>query len=213
GQVTKITLMRLGEGSACTASQRGSLSQVLTHEIAHVLGLNQQHGGVAARSSPLTSTGCTSYLPTGQGYGNLTAQVCYHEVETIIRARNGSGYVYDSAFYSAPLAYSTNVTPRAVSVEAGSNQSFAVSDWYLKPYGSLANGTASLNWVVFDTTKAKIISAGVVQGRPAAVGQGPVTVYLRGGTVPTGHDWWTPFRERGDSIKLTVTEPPPPPPP
>jgi len=70
-----------------------------------------------------------------------------------------------------------------------------------------------LDWYVFDTTKAKIISAGVVQGRPAAVGQGPVTVYLRGGAVPTGYDWWTPFRERGDSIKLTVTAPPPPPPP
>jgi len=213
GQVTKITLMRLGEGSACTASQRGSLSQVLTHEIAHVLGLNQQHGGVAARSSPLTSTGCTSYLPTGQGYGNLTAQVCYHEVETIIRARSGTGYAYDSSFYSAPLTLSTNVTPRTVSVDAGNSHTFSVSEWYLKPYGSLANGPTSLSWVTFDTTKAKVLAAGVVEGRQGAVGQGPVKVYLRGGALPTGHAWWTPFRVRGDSIALTVTAPPPPPPP
>lgn len=90
GQVAKVVLYRLGDGSACVSHQRGSLVQALTHEIAHVLGLNQQHGGPAARSSPLTSSGCTSYIPPGSGYGNLTANVCYHEVETIIRARSGT---------------------------------------------------------------------------------------------------------------------------
>lgn len=208
-----ITLTQYVPTVTC-GGQRGTLEQVLTHEIAHLLGLNQQHGGSFARSSSLTSTSCTSYIPLGSGFGNLTTNVCYHEVETIIRARNG-GYTYDEAFYSSPLAQSTDVTPRVTSVEAGSTKSFDVSNWYFKPSGSVARNVASLTWTSAIPARASIVSDGVVAGETAGVGQNPVIIRLRGetGSLPSGHQFWTPFRDRGDSISITVTAPTPPPPP
>lgn len=109
GSVERINAFK-GAFTTCQNFQRGTLTQVLIHELSHVLGPNQQHGGSAARTSSLTvAPTCASNLPTGSGDGNLSNSVCYHEVETIIRARNGTGYVYDPLFYTSPLAFGTSV--------------------------------------------------------------------------------------------------------
>ena len=56
-----------------------------------------------------------------------------------------------------------------------------------------------------------MVSAGVVQGQQAGVGQGPTTIRLSGlnGSLPAGYQFWTPFKSRGDSVTVTVTAPPP----
>lgn len=205
-----------GATTACQNFQRGTLTQVLVHELSHVLGLNSQHGGPASRNSTLTGgVNCASYLPVGSGDGNLGGTVCHHEVETIIRARNGSGYDYDQTLYTSPLAFGTNVTPRETLVDSGSTVSFAVSSWSLQPSGSVARTVTSVTWTPVIPGRVSIPSDGVVKGEPAGIGQPATTVRLTGrsGSLPSGNQFWTPFKNRGDSVKVTVTVPPPPPPP
>jgi len=204
-----------GATAACLNFQRGTLTQVLVHELSHVLGLNSQHGGVAAQTSLLTGGGrCASYITPGSGDGSLSNTVCHHEVETIIRARNGTGYVYDQTLYTSSLAFGTNVTPRETSIDAGSAASFTVSSWSLKPSGSVARTATSVTWTPVIPGRVSIPSDGVVKGESAGVGRPATTVRLTGraGSLPAGHQFWTPFRDRGDSVKVTVTAPVPPPP-
>lgn len=212
GIIEKIDILK---GTYCNNFQRGTATQVLVHEISHVLGLNPGHGGPYAYSSSLTGgVACASYIPAFSGDGHLGDIVCHHEVETIIRARNGNGYVYDSTFYTSKLAFGTDVTPREASVDSGSTKSFAVSSWSLKPSGSVARTATSVTWTPVIPGRVSIPSDGVVKGESAGVGRPATTVRLTGraGSLPAGHQFWTPFRDRGDSVKVTVTAPVPPPP-
>ncbi|HET9064284.1 MAG TPA: hypothetical protein VFN22_00490 [Gemmatimonadales bacterium] len=213
GIIEKIDILK---GSYCNNFQRGTSVQALVHELAHVLGLNPDHGDTYARNSPLTGgTACASYIPGGSGDVSLGGYVCHHEVETIIRARNGSGYVYDPTFYTSKLAFGTDVTPRATSVDSGSTVSFTVGAWFMQPSGSEVRTASSVEWTSTVPTRVSKVSDGVLRGESAGVGQPATTVRLTGraGSLPAGHQFWTPFRDRGDSVKVTVTAPVPPPPP
>lgn len=196
----------------CVGKQTGTLETILTHEFSHVLGWDASHGGAQARSSSLTNTGCTTFLPKPEESAEISGSVCYHDVEAILRAQTGLGSMLTATYFTQRILTGTNVSQLVLEVPQGTSKGVGLTGWMAKPFGAVVRDSNSVYWSTTNPAVATVSSSGVVNG----VSQGDtVKLFLKAnpGYVPSGYHLWTGFRVRGDSIRVVVTPPPPPPPP
>ncbi len=195
----------------CVGKQNASLPTILVHELSHVLGWDASHGGDPARSSSLTNTGCTTFIPKPSEGGGISGSVCYHDVEAILRAQIGSGSMSSSTYFSQPILSGTNVNPRSVVLPEGTDTTFTLTSWLAQPFGSASQNNSSVTWSSNNTNAVTVTQAGIATGVDSG---GSAKLFLKGksGAVPSGYHLWSGFALRGDSVTVTVGGPPPPPP-
>jgi hypothetical protein len=196
----------------CGSDRRAPRQNIVTHELAHVVGWNGGHGPDFAKSGPLTAGLCTTFLPTDTILlveNPVPGSVCYHEVEPIFRARMDGGWAPDSLLLAQPLLVGVVTSPGIISgLVAGDTAELNVTHWRSMPGGGpVSRGNSSVDWSSKNTSIAQIPTNGKVLG----VAAGTTSVRLRGlqAAVPSGYQLWRPFRDVGDSVKTFVAPPPP----
>lgn len=203
-----IDTIFLTPAASCGSIQTGPREVVIRHEVAHVLGWDQSHGGFPARNSSVTGpyTGrCTTFLHLSKNDGPIPPGVCPHEVEVINRAYTSGWTADQNGLYDQEMLLRTDAS-RTLSVAVGATATIATPHWVSWPSDQLVSRTAyDLSWTVTPSTIAAVTGTGVVTGSQAGTG----AVWLRAqSAAPSGFGMWTPFRLRGDSVELTVTAPP-----
>ena len=200
-------IIRAANGGACNNVNTGTLAITIRHELAHVLGWSNQHGGGNARTA-LTAD-CTTFLPRAGVEGSfIPTGVCYHEVEPIFRAYTQESL--ETFFYSTPIIYETDVYPKLIdSLAPQATRQLNVSAWRWNDPSSSApsRGWTDHSVSTSSASIATISSTGLVTG----VGSGTAIIWLSPSnpTPPAGATFWTPFRDRGDSVKVVVMPPTP----
>lgn len=207
GRVDRVEVWPSGNAN-CVGKKTAGLATILVHELSHVLGWDASHGGDPARSSSLTNTGCTTFIPKPSEGGGISGSVCYHDVEAILRAQIGSGSMSSSTYFSQPILSGTNVTPRSVALPEGTDATFTLTSWLAQPFGSASQTNSSVTWSSDNTSDVTVTQAGVATGVDSG---GSAKLFLKGksGSVPSGYHLWSGFALRGDSVTVTVTGPPP----
>lgn len=196
----------------CGSSRRAPRQNIVTHELAHVVGWNTGHGPDFAKAGPLTAGLCTTFLPTDSvllAENPVPGSVCYHEVEPIFRARMDGGWAPDSVIFAQPLLVGVVTSPGSISgLVAGDTALLNVTHWRSMPgAGTVARDNATVLWSSKNTLIAQVPTNGKVFG----VAVGTTKVRLRGlqTSVPSGYQLWRPFRDVGDSVAVSVVAPPP----
>lgn len=210
GKTANVSEVRIFPASApdCASSETGSLLAVVTHELGHVLGWNGGHGPPFAALSSVTGaqTGrCTMFIRPGFP---LSANVCHHDVEPIIRARLGGGWLQgDSALFAEELLVSTDAPETELTLEVGESLAVVLSGWRQSPsFGLLTRSASDLDWSSNTTAVATVSSSGKIFG----VSPGTAKVFMRAPASVAGFEVWTPFKDVGDSVLVRVIQPPPP---
>jgi hypothetical protein len=207
GRVGAVIIYRASSGS-CSSKKTGQLQPVLRHELAHVLGWNSAHGGLPG-SRTSTTENCVTFLPAKESAEEMTANVCYHDVEALFRAKaSESGWTYDEDYFTSPILWTTNA-PSSESVPATTSEQISMSQWYASPSGQQSRSHSHLTWAesspLFSVDGTGTVIAGSTEGSGM--------LYLKAtSTPPSGYLIWSPFKDRGDSVTIVVTEAPPPPP-
>ncbi len=192
GNVTGNTLT-LVSGSGCnTYTNKGSLTDVLTHELAHAYGWT---GSTAHRAGVSgASDHCAVTLPAD---GSLNPQVCAHEIEGAAAAY-GLRTFDDQAFWTKEFAVSSSALS-SVSITQGATYQYAAPLWQLDR-GGTASG--SFTWQSANPSIATV-SGGLVTG----VSPGTAMLYLQGGTSST-YLTTNRFETNAGSVTVTITAPP-----
>lgn len=113
--------------SRCVGRQTGSLVTILTHELSHVLGWDGSHGGDQARNSPLTNVGCTTFLPKLEEGAAISGNVCYHDVEAILRAQIDQEAMSTATYFTQPILSGTNVSRLVFEIPRGTTTNVALT--------------------------------------------------------------------------------------
>lgn len=204
-----ITTIVLTPAASCGSIQTGPRDVVIRHEVAHVLGWDQGHGGDPARNSSITgpySGRCTTFIHKSKNDGPIPPNVCPHEVEVINRAYTDGWSANQNGLYDQEILMKTDALSTK-SVDVGGSAMIAAPHWVSWPSDQMVSRTQNdVGWTVVPSTRASVTDEGLVTGSQVGAG----LVWLRAkSAAPAGYAMWTPFRLRGDSVVLTVTTPPP----
>lgn len=189
----------------CSGAKSADLTTVITHELSHVLGWNSAHGGYPGSLTSLTQD-CATFTADPADSGPLSGNVCLHDVEALFRARlNSNGWPYDPDYFSTPILWTTNA-PAHDSIPASSVAQIPMTQWVPLPGTPVNRSHSHLTWTESTALFSVDGSGNVTTGATL----GSAKLFLKAtSTPPSGYLVWTPFKEKGDSVTVTVITPPP----
>jgi hypothetical protein len=199
GGVTGALNVYLSSHPDCTTRKTGGLTAVLTHELSHILGWNSGHGGDSAVTS-LTEN-CTTFNVKFGTPAPINESVCLHDVEALFRAHaSGSGWSYSYTYFQSPILWTTNA-PDNTNIPASSSAQIAMTQFVPLP-GTAANRSHThLTWSESTSLFSVDGSGNVTTGSPL----GSAKLFLKAtSSPPSGYLIWTPFKDKGDSVTVTV---------
>jgi len=122
------------------------------------------------------------------------------------------GYLPPSDYYTKPILWGSNVSPRNLAISQTTSQQLNQSVWYATQSANLSVANSSGQYVSTPSTNFVTVST---SGLVTAIGAVNATgfIKLRASNDPVNYTAFTPFRLNGDSIAVNITDPPPPPPP
>ena len=206
GETTVGDSGRVGEviiyadvGENCNTKKTGTLSAVIRHELAHVLGWNKSHGGASARTS--VTEDCVTFLPSKDSVAVMSENVCLHDVEALFRARaSGSGWAHSGAYFTSPILWTTNA-PDNTNIPASSSAQIAMTQFVPLPGTAVSRSHSHLDWVESTSLFSVDGSGNVTTGSLL----GSAKLFLKAdASPPSGYLIWTPFKDNGDSVTVTV---------
>jgi hypothetical protein len=199
GGVTGALNVYLSSHPDCTTRKTGGLTAVLTHELSHVLGWNSGHGGDSAVTS-LTEN-CTTFNVKFGTPAPINESVCLHDVEALFRAHaSGSGWPHSFTYFQSPILWTTNA-PASTSIPVSSSAQVAMTQFVPLPGTAVSRSHSHLSWVESTALFSVDGSGNVTTGSTL----GSAKLYLKAtSSPPSGYLIWTPFKDKGDSVTVTV---------
>lgn len=187
----------------CSNKKTGSLTAVLTHELSHILGWNSGHGGDSAAA--VLTENCTTFNVKFGTPDPINASVCLHDVEALFRAHSsGSGWPHAWTYFRSPILWTTNA-PDHDSIPVNSSAQIPMTQWVPLPGTPVNRSHSHLTWTESTALFSVDGSGNVTTGGTL----GSAKLFLKAtSTPPSGYLVWTPFKEKGDSVTVTVITPP-----
>jgi len=185
------TLTLLSGSSACAAYNRGSVQDVVAHELSHAYGWDSDAHKKGATG---IADHCAVFLHDNH---TLNSQVCAHEIEGAA-AGYGLRSFDTNDFWDKDFAVSSS-TMSPTSIVAGTTYQYSAPTWILERGGSVAG---SFSWYS-STPSVATVSNGLVTG----VSPGTALIFLRGDGSTTYH-MTQRFELQAGSVTVTVTAPP-----
>lgn len=197
--VSKVLEVNNETHSPCAnAPNRGSIGDMLIHEMAHVWGWEGgsnigHNGGVAG-----VSDHCALALPSS----GLNTTICAHNIEGGL-AGYGLRSLSSSNFWSTPFVTGHNGpgSYAAVSVQEGDTHSLTLGSLQKERGGSLSGGWQLLS---SNTSVATVSSSGLI----TAVDSGTTTITVKP-TTGSGYFLTSAFAASSRTVQVTVTPQPP----
>ena len=195
-------VITLFSGTACTTN-RSSLVNVVTHELGHTLGFES---GAHAGGTQDVSSHCVMELALVAP--NINATPCQHEVEKIYAAY---GIVPLSGitafFYSLPIITGVNA-PASISLQVDASTTITPTQLLFARGGAQGPaplGGVQLTWGISNPTFATVQN-GAITGIRA--GSPTVSITVNALTIPSQYQLGGLFKQYGQLIGVTVTNPP-----
>lgn len=203
----------------------GSWGAALRQELVGILGWSEDVEKVPDRFEQGLTTHCVAYLD--KFVRVINDQVCVHEAEGVVLAyRNLESTVTDPGnFWRDSVYMHVRIKADTNSLSTVDTVQVVADTFYSGGFGGggmpaqmAASGhipiakptNGSVTYSSSNSTFLAYLSAGRFRG----VSPGTAWARAKPSCAPsTKTRWWLPFKERGDSIPLTVVAAPPPPPP
>ncbi len=219
-----------GDPQSCQINAHtGTWSVAYRQELAGIIGWSEsveQNG--AALFEPGLTTICVLYLDNTQPNGSrfINPSVCAHEADGIILAyRAETATVGTGRMFRDTLYMHVALSPAAATIQVGDSVRVLADSFYSGGLGT--GGPPALTQVQGHIPVAKSVPPGGVswfsrsssaasRGNGWFIGsaQGSAWVGARANGSPSAATrWWSPLKQRGDSILVSVNPAPPPPPP
>ncbi len=214
-----------GSLSCNQGASTGTWGAALRQELVGIIGWGENVEQAPDRFQQGLTTHCVAHLSKNPRV--INGQVCVHEAEGVVLAyRNLESLVTDpDNFWRDSVYMHARVKGPVGTITVGDTIAVLADTFYSGGFGSggipaqmAASGHIPIakptNGQVLYSSNNTPVLAQVSGGLFRAVTAGSAFVRARPSSGPsTLTRWWLPFKERGDSIALTVAAAPPPPPP
>lgn len=199
-----IDLFVLGTSNCMvTNSLHGDIATVLAHELSSVIGWaeNVEDRGVAGVSDEF----CVSTFPGNKIVGPLSTNMCYHDVNGIMRLYRFGTVELGEDYWSTKILATTDVALAASAVDSG--QSVSISAQWLSagPHAQytdfVAYGPGNYSTSFSPSGVASRIGNTI---RGDAVGS--VNITFRPGSMPNGYALYEPLLTEGHTVALQVNQ-------
>ncbi|MDX2208377.1 MAG: hypothetical protein SFU57_12120 [Gemmatimonadales bacterium] len=219
-------------GTCNPNAHHGSWAAAFRQELAGIIGWSESvEASPSSFFEPDFTTLCVLHLvkPAELPDRIINDQVCVHEAEGVILAYRGlqNNVGFDRMFRDTVYMHvALNATTQSMAV--GDTVDVVATDFFSGGFGGGGGGGEVFLLAPGGHIPVSKPTNGQVwwQSRPAGrlqhlgggsfVATGAGTVWVAAGpSAPASAQtrWWLPFKERGDSIQISVQAPPPPPPP
>ncbi len=214
------------DSTSCNqGASTGSWGAALRQELVGILGWSENVEGAPDRFQQGLTTHCVAYLAKNPKV--INEEVCVHEAEGAVLAyRDLENLVTNPPdFWRDSVYMHARITGPPGTVTEGDTILVVADTFYSGGFGGggmPAQIQASGHIPIAKPTNGQVLyssshSSVLVQisgGQFRAVSDGSAYLRARPSAAPsTLTRWWLPFKERGDSIHVTVVQAPPPPPP
>lgn len=203
----------------------GSWGAALRQEMVGIIGWSESVEEHPDLFEPGLTTHCVTYLAKTPRV--INEEVCVHDAEgPVLAYRNLESLVTDSGNFWRDSVYMHALIKRAPGAVTVGDTILVVADTFYSggfggggmPSQSQASGHIPIakptnGQIIYSSSNSSILVQ-IAGGQFRAVSDGQANIRARPSASPsTLTRWWLPFKERGDSIHVTVVPAPPPPPP
>ncbi len=191
-------------------SYHGSIETVLAHELSSVIGWAEgvENLGVAGVSNDY----CVSTFMGDKSPGPLSTNMCYHDVNGVMRLYNLGTVNLGEHYWSTVILSESDVGIANDTVAVGATTSitatYLATGQHSQASTSVSTGPSNFQ-ALFSAPGIASRAGNSIQGEST----GSVQIRFRPFSAPGGFDLWEPLYTEGNSTSLTVVPAPPPPPP
>lgn len=183
----------------------GDIPTVLAHELASVIGWEDgvENLGIAGVSNEY----CVSTFPDRFSPGPLSTNICYHDVNGVMRLYKLGSVDLGGAYWSTKILSQTDVGLAAATVDSGQTVAITANGLSAGPhaqYGDVVGyGPSSYSSTILPSGFATRVGNSIRGDQVGAV-----TVKLLPTNAPSGYDLWEPLATEGRTVELQVNEVP-----